>query len=182
MSVEELKAQIATAIANGDDAGLMTAIKELNKFKAEIAKAEQEKARKEAEALAGAREKLATAIHKAVNKIPNIVENLQAVKATGFTFKLDNTEEGITYKSVALAVPQVKAHRTGGGGGKGQTKEQYGMSMQEIVANFGTAEEQAEAEALRVKGREDRADSKLYLLQKAIRKRAIAEGKLQPVK
>lgn len=179
-TLDQLKQEIAIAATTGDDNAFNQLIKEYNSRKADIAKALAEAARKEAEALAGDREKLATAIHRAVVKIPELLDNLAKVKATGFTFKVDS--EGITYKSVALATPAIKTGRTGGGGGTGRTKAEYGLSMAEIVEKFGTTEEKAEAANLKTQGKEGRADSKLYQLQKNIRKRTIAEGNLQPLK
>ena len=113
VTLEQLKAQIAQAATGGDDGEFNKLIKEYNSRKAEVAKMLAEAARKETEALAGVREKLATAIHKAVMKIPDIMAQLQEVKATGFTFKLDAGD--ITYKSVALAVPQIKERKAGTG-------------------------------------------------------------------
>jgi len=169
-TLEQIKAQIADCIAKGDDAGMMEAIKQLNKMKAEITKAAQEQARKEAEALAGAREKLATSIYKAVRQIPDVLNQLTAVKATGFTFKLD-TEE-IQYKSVALAVPAVKQSR-GGGGGK--STAEYGVSLSDIFDRFATDEDKAKLKAAE-------SNSAQWSIKNAVKKRAIAEGKLQPVK
>lgn len=182
-TIEQLKQAIAIAATTGDDNTFNSLIKEYNSRKAEVAKAMQVAAQKEAEALAGVREKLATAIHKSVMKIQGLAEDLAAVKATGFTFKLD--ADGIVYKSVALAVPTIKAAKTtggNGGGGTGKTKAEFGMSMSEILTAFGTDEERAKGAELKAKGKVDRADSDLYSLQKVVKKRAIAEGKLQPAK
>ena len=142
-TLDELKRDIAMAATTGDDAGFNSLIKEYNSRKADIAKALQEQARKEGEALAGGREKLAKTIHKAVTLMPDIVAQLTAVKATGFTYKLD--AEGITYKSVALAVPVVKA-RKGGGGSHTSSKVEFGISLDEIFNQFGTAEDKEKLE------------------------------------
>ena len=171
-TLDQLKQEIAVAATTGDDANFNALIKEYNSRKADIAKALQEQARKEAEALAGAREKLAKAIHKAVIKIPELA-GLPNVKATGFTFKLD--AEGVTYKSVALAVPAVKARSGGGGGNHITSKAEYGMTLDEIFNKFGTDEDKVKLEAAE-------SNSGKWQVKNAVKKEALKAGLLQPAK
>lgn len=178
-SIEQLKSAIALAATSGDDLAFNTLIKEYNARKADIAKALAAQALKEAEALAGVRQKLAISLHKAVVRIPGIAKDLADVKATGFTYKVD--ADGITHLSVALTVPTVKAARQGGGGGKGKTKAEFGMSLADIMTAFGSAEEKTKAAELKAQGREGRADATLYTLQMSVKKRAIADGSLKPI-
>jgi len=175
-TMDVLKAAMAEAIANSDDAKLAELVREYNARKAEVAKALAAAAEAEAKALAGEREKLATKLHVYVAKYPELIAALGAVKATGFTFKLDEPD-GVSYKSVALSVPTVKAKRTSGGGGGTHTtsKAEYGMTLDEIFQAHATAEDKAKLEAATT-------NSAKWQVKNGVKKAAIAEGKLQPAK
>lgn len=176
-TLDALKQEIAVAAASGDDVALTTAIKEYNSRKSEIAKAVAETARKEAEALAGVREKLATELHKAVTKIPDIAQKLQDVKATGFTFKLDMPDKDgvmVKYNSVALAVPAIKTTKSGGGV-SGKTESEFGMKLDAVYEQYANSEDRkAMAEAA--------TNTAKYNVKIAVKKRALKEGLLQPLK
>lgn len=172
-SLDELKKRMAEALASGDVKAIEEVAGEISKSKAERHKAEAEALRKEAEALAGAREKLATKIHKAVVAMPGLVEELGSVKAQGFTYKLNTPE--VQYKSVSLAVPTVKAPRAGTGGGAGKSKDEYGMSLSEIFDKFATNEDKEKLASAE-------SNSKQWQVKVAVKKRAIADNKLAPVK
>jgi hypothetical protein len=180
-TIEQLKQEIAIAATTGDDNAFNSLIKEYNSRKAEVAKAMQAAAQKEAEALAGDREKLATAIHKSVMKIAGLAEDLAAVKATGFTFKVDS--EGIVYKSVALAVPTIKVARTSTGT---RNSSPTGNSLEADYQAYATDEDKAKIAAIEndlASGAIDTktANSRKWVVKNAVRKTAIAEGKLQPI-
>ena len=187
----ELKAKIASAIADGNDDDLMLAVAGMSKFKAEIAKAQAELAKKEAEQLAGKRAELATKIHKAIDKIvAGFKDDLLAVKATGFTFNLDLPDKDgvvVEHKSVALAVPAIKTSkaRTGStGGGSGKSKSEFGMSLDEIYQKFANEEEKANLEAVRADTTlTDKAkNSKMWKIKDDVKKRAIKDGLLVATK
>ena len=179
-TLAELKAKIAAALTSGDDTAFMAAVGQLAKAKSEVAKAQAAQAQAEATQLAGAREKLAVDIFKDVKAgkaIENIAYRLKAVKATGFTFSLDMPDaNGVmtVQKSVSLSVPSVKKPRGSGAGTIGKTKDEYGMSLGEVAERFGTAEEKAKVAAA--------SGSQQWQAKVAIKKRAIAEGLLKPLK
>jgi len=191
MDFELYKQGMAAAIANNDIQAIEKLNAEWNKDKAERRKAQLEAEQKEAVALAGVREKVAIEIHERLiaNKpINNLVARLQEVKAHGFTFKLD--EDGITYKAVALTVPTIKAKRegTGNGGGAGKTKDEYGMSLQEVYDKFHTAEDEvklAEAKAADedVKAKTGKSNQvNQWRVKNSVKVRVIADGTLKPQK
>jgi len=175
-TIEQLKQDIAIAATTGDDTSFNALIKEYNSRKAEVAKALQEAARKEAEALAGVRQDESMAIYKDIKKlVPEIVKRLEAVKATGFTFKLDYPDvNGVMthVKSVALAVPAIK---TAKGGARISSKGEYGMSLDEIFQQFATDEEKAKLKAAE-------GNSAKWQIKNAVKKAALKAGLLQPAK
>ncbi len=155
-TLEELKAQVAAAIASGNDNDFMVAVSAIARRKAEIAKAQAEVARQEAEKLAGIRAELGTKIHQAIMQskgLANLTAKLADVKAYGFTFlsnqptpaeKAAGATGEIDRKSVALVVAEVKAARTRastGGGAPGRSRSEYGMSLDEIYQKFKTPED-----------------------------------------
>jgi len=174
-TLEQLKAEIAEA-ATTDPAKFDKLIREYNARKADIAKSLADAARVESEKLAGVREKLATRIHATIVKIPGLAEELASVKATGFTFKLDEVD-GVSYKSVALSVPVVKAAKksAGGGGTHTSSKAEYGMTLDEIFQAHATDEEKAKLEAAD-------GNSAKWQVKNAVKKAAIAAGLLNPAK
>jgi len=176
MSIEELQAQMATAISNNDVAGMEAIALQIVASKKERAKAEAEKLQKESEQLAGKREALAAEIHKQV-KLLNLDKAITDVKGWGFTYKVDKAnpaEPDVTYKTVALTTAIVKSHKAGGGS-TGKSKDEYGLSLQEIVDKFATPEEQAAIASAAT-------NSQSWQKKQAVKKRVIAEGKLAPVK
>jgi len=137
----ELKAVMGKTPIN--DGEVMRLTKAIQKHSSDITKAALELAKKEAESLAGDREKLAIEIHKAIAGQFNA--KLEAVKAKGFTFKLD--EPDLQYKSVALTVPTIRKS-TGGGGGTGETvQSQTGMRRGELIKKFATQGEKDKVQA-----------------------------------
>lgn len=177
VEITELKAKLATAIANNDDASFMSIIGEIAKEKSAIAKAQAEVAKKEAESLAGDREKLALKLFTAVKAVVSPAD-LQKVKAAGFTYHMDGPDkEGVmtTYKTVALLVPTVKTARGGTGGGAGKSKDEYGMSLGEIFDKFATEADKAELAKAET-------NSKQWQVKVAVKKEAIKAGLLQPTK
>lgn len=147
INIGEYQARLAAA---KDTNEFLAVVTEIAKQKSAIAKAQADTMRKEAEALAGDREKLSVAIHKAVAGVVDATK-LEAVKAKGFTFKLDEVIEGVptTYKAVALLVPTVKTRKTGGGGAAGiSTADQTGISLSELVDQYANDEEKAELAAV----------------------------------
>ena len=187
-TIKQLKQEIATAATTGDDVVFSRLIKEYNSRKADVAKAIQEAAQKEAEALAGVREKLAIAIHKYDEKFTyngmNLSESLASVKATGYTHKLDYPDiNGVMtiLKSVVLAVPTIKAAKTS------KTHNSTGNRLEDDYQAFATNEDKAKIAAIEANvaaGVIDAraANSKKWVVKNSVRKAAIAAGKLQPIK
>ena len=194
-TIAQLKLDIGKAATAGDDAVFNAAISAYNKAlrsdkeaQASIKKAELERIAKENEELAGKRLELGTEIHKAVKAL-NLASKLNAVKALGFTFKLDETGEGgVKHLSVALLVPQAKTQRKAGerNGEVLTSEDQYGMKLDAIYDKFHNAEDEAKitsieadvkAGKLEVKG----GNSKKWVVKKAVRERAVAEGLLKPL-
>lgn len=178
LTLDQLKAKIAEAATNGSP-DFDSLIRQYNSRKSEVAKALQEASQKENEALAGARQELATKIYQAVKGIVKVAD-LEAVKAHGYIFKLDEpdaTGTMVHYKSVALLVPVLKAaKKTGGTGGtRTSSKAEFGLSLDEIFQKFATAEDKAKLEATE-------GNSAKWQVKNAVKKAALAAGKLQPAK
>lgn len=136
--ITELIARIKEAEAKGDTKAIEAIAAEIVKSKTDRAKAEAEGLRKEAEALAGKREALAKKIHQQLHG-SEFDKLLVDVKSWGFTYKVDKAnpaEPDIMYKSVSLSTQQVKARKAGAGGGAGRTKDELGMSLQEVYDKF----------------------------------------------
>ena len=163
----------------GEMGDIQAVTKAMDKAKADIAKEQATKLQAEAVALAGAREQLAGKIHVAVKAL-GLDKAITDVKGWGFTYKVDKAnpaELDITYKAVSLSTAVVKTRKAGGsgGGGGGKSKEEYGMSLTEIVAKFATPEELTAIAAAD-------SNSKSWQLKVAVKKAAIAAGKLAPAK
>lgn len=193
--LDGIKAKMAEAVkvftATGDMSGIQAVTAEMNKAKGEIAKVESVRLLKESEALAGEREGLATSIFLVIKNATkplsvDLAKSLVAVKAKGFTYTIDHreTDKGVIDANgevsvkggVGLLVTALKAHKGGGNGGSGKSKDEYGMSLADIVDKFATAEEAAAINA------EGISNSKSWQLKVAVKKQAIADGKLAPVK
>jgi len=184
---EQLKVLAMTALTDGNDTEFLKISGQMRSFKAEIAKAEAEKLKKESEAMAGDRAKLAEKLlTRIVNQMKNLPTELGALKATGFTFYLPS-EDSITPR-VRLSVPTLKAKTArSGGGSTGKSKGEYGLTLDEIYQKFKTAEDEAKMseaiakdEAIRLeKGKSNSVNQ--YNVKLAVKKNAIALGNLKPV-
>lgn len=179
-TLEQLKAQIGEALAAGDDTKFMSLVGEMAKAKCEIAKAAVEQAKRENEAMASTRDALAKEIMNLVKPL-KLAGKLASVKALGFRFSIDRMEkdaQGLEVKvtgGVALIVPEVKQKRGGGGGGGHKTKDEYGMSLDEVYQKFATAEDKVKMEAAKT-------NSSQWQVKQAVRKAAIKAGLLLPIK
>ena len=172
-TLDQLKAEMSKALAEGNDTEMIAISKLILKQKSYVEKAEANKLIAEAEAMAGVRGELASSIWASIT--PAVKAELLKVKATGFTFKLDGTPEGVSYKSVALTVPTVKTKKTGGGGSTGNLKRETGLSRHELIDQYAT-----EAEKLEIQSAQDNAatrpDSARYLAEKPVIKRILANN------
>jgi len=183
MSIEELQAQMATAISNNDVASMEAIALQIVASKKERAKAEAEKLQKESEQLAGKREALAAEIHKQV-KLLNLDKAITDVKGWGFTYKVDKAnpaEPDVTYKTVALTTAVVKAHKAGGGGRHGGLQEDF----DKVAEAYGKAhgvDIMAELAAALEKDKTVSNQGYSYNVKKRVQKWGIAQGLLQPVK
>ena len=163
LSIAEIRTAMDKAITEGNFAEVAKLGKQLAAAATETVKAEDQKFLK-------VREDIATALHSAIVNA-GYAQKLAECKVKGFVFKLDEPE--ITYKSVQLLVAGSK-HSTGRGGGKGgKTKDTYGMSLGQVFEAHATSEEKSEIIGM---SRNQANELKLKVL-----KRAVSEGKLQPV-
>lgn len=178
MSIVDLQKQMAEAISKNDVAGMEAIAAQIVAGKRDRAKVEAERLQKESEALAGKREALAARIHARVQEL-GLDSQLKEVKGWGFAYKVDKAnpaEPDITYKSVSLTTAVVKAPRAGGGGGgAGKSKDEYGMSLGDIFDKFATDDDKAKLAAATT-------GSSQWQVKVAVKKQAIAAGKLAPVK
>lgn len=179
--LDELKAKMAEAVKvfneTGDMSGIQAVSKEMDRAKAELAKAQAEQSRKEAEQLAGKREALANTIHQQVKAL-GLDKAIRDIKGWGFTYKIDGAvpnELDVSYKAVQLSTATVKTRTGGTGGGAGKSKDEYGKSLAEIFEEFATAEDRQKLDNAE-------SNSKQWQVKVAVKKRAIAEGLLKPVK
>ncbi len=174
-TMESLKAEMMAALSDGHDDDVIAIGGKMRKFKADVEKVAIARLEKEAEALSGDREKLAGQIHtslKSGQPVEKLNDRLESVKATGFTYKLDDGD--VKFKSVALTVPTIKKRSGGGGGSTGALKAQTGLSRHEIIDQYATAEEKqviTDAEA----GADKRPDSARYIAEKPVIKRILAD-------
>ncbi len=192
-TLEQLKLEIAAAATSGDDIAFNAAIREYNSRKTDIAKALAIAAQKEAEALAGVREKLSYSLRKQIVKaIPDIQAQLATVKATGFDFTCDGIDaNGVPFKvsGINLKVPTVKAVKAGAGSGGVRTsdKEEFGLSKEQIFALHSTEADRDDATAIKENlkaGKIDKktANSQLWQVKNKVKKAALAAGTLKPVR
>lgn len=203
--LQELQKSLAEAIASNNVETMEKLAEEILKEKKgreAVARAETkklvEKQLEEQKLLAGDREKLAITIHKLVCKL-NLADKLKALKASGFTFKLDepatyDMEEGnkpaVEYTAVSLTVPVIRIPhtKTGRTSITGKSKGEFGLSLQEIFDKFASEKDKAnllDAEAKDAKIKADTGKSNgvnAYNIKLDVKKAAITEGKLAPVK
>ena len=178
--LEELKAKAKTALEAGDDVAFMSVVAEINKAKADIAKAQAVQALKEATELAGVREALELEIFKAVKAL-KLDKSIKEVKAYGFTYKVDRVDTSVvpplTTKETRayMVVPMVKTVKVSGAGSSGKSKVEFGMSLGEIFNRFATDDDKAKLAAAT-------SNSVGWQIKTAVKKAALAAGKIAPVK
>lgn len=184
--IAEIKARIALAISSGDDIGMMRAIKELNQYKSEIAKAEQDKIAKEEQELAGVRQSFEVAFYaKVVDVLRQLKFDCYQLKAKSIIITVDHAENDNGLLDVAgkvkvtgaakLVVPTAKKRTVGASGLRTSSKGEYGITLDEIFQKFATDEDRSKLEA---------ADnnSKKWVVKNEVKKRALKDGLLQPAK
>ena len=178
MTPAEIMGKIAAAGASGDLAEVIRLGNILKKHQVEILKAEADKLKVEAEAMADDRAKLAADILVIVKGAVS-TERLTTLKATGFTFKLPYADQNgvMTSAGVSLSVPAIKQPKTGGGGGgsTGALKSQTGLSRHELVDQYATAEEKASIQKAEAEAT-NRPDSARYTAEKPVIKRILADN------
>src|SRR4030042_5376518 len=92
-TLDQIKAELAGAIASGNDGDVMRLAKAIIQYAADVKKAEAEALKKETEALAGKREALEVKIYKAMSKIlDTFTPELLAVKVKGFRIVVNHLE------------------------------------------------------------------------------------------
>lgn len=188
ITMYELKANISAAIASGDDALMNEAIQAFNKAKKLVAESLADAAKKENEALSGERAKLSESIRVVVDKIQNLTERLAKVKGQGFTYKpIGYVEADGTHldrSSVSLTVPVIKTKKSGGTGkasSTGKSKDEYGMSLDEIYLKFAGDEEKADFAAVDASDKGDKAkNTAKWAIKDKVKRAAIKAGTLKP--
>jgi len=192
MAEQSLQELMLAAIQQGDVKAQEDIAKKLLAGAQERRKVEVEAQRKESEALAGAREALATAIHEQVKAL-KLDKSLKDMRAWGFTYKVDRAnpnEPDVEYKSVSLSVTAIKERKasSGNGGGAGKTKDEYGLSLGEVFERFANDDDRgklAEAEASDKVASEKlghSTNSNAWRIKNQVKKRALADGLLAPTK
>ena len=178
-----LIAEMKAATGTGDATVILAVAEKIHKAKQEYVKAEAVKAQAEATALQGVRDILAKAIKAAVKGL-GLDKDIAKVKGWGFSYTIDRVEHPVGQPEVkvtggcVLLVPATKASRaSGGNGGAGKTKATYGVSLDAVFQKFATAEEKAALAAIT----EDPGGGKAYAIKKAVKVKAISEGKLKPL-
>lgn len=181
MSIQDLQAQMAEAIAKNDVASMEAIAGQIVAGKKERAKVEADKLLKEAEQLAGKREALGAKIFHVVQGL-GLDKELVEMKSKGFSYfvKTSYTVPGQpeVHQQAScglILVTAPKTHKAGGSGASGKSKDEYGLSLSEIVEKFATAEERA-AIVSAVN------NSQSWQKKMVVKKRAIAERLLPPIK
>lgn len=187
-TLEELKAQMATACVSGTDADVIRIGKLITKHTQDVVKAEATKLQEEATALAGKREELEGKLFAAVKGVVN-ASDLVDVKAKGFTFIVNHSEDDkgrldingtVKVKgAVKLMVPAIKkAGGGGGGGGAGITIEsQTGFKRSQLIEDYATEEEKSAIAKARTdaEARSANPNSSGWSAEKPVVKRILAE-------
>lgn len=179
--VTKLMQELAAASANQDLAEVIRLGNILRKQKSEVEKAEAAKLQKEAEELAGAREALGVNIHKAIAKaMPEMLREVAQVKAQGFTYKLDGVDaQGgkVTYKSVALLVPQAKAKKASASSGvRVSTEEETGLKLGDLIDQYATQDEKAEIETAVAEVEDAKKGSRKWQAQMKVKSRILKDN------
>jgi len=183
MTLQETRTALAKAYTAGDEAMIAKLEIELVQVKHLEKIAEVTKAKAEFEKNAKARQELAIAIHKAVKRIvvdkAPLDEKLTGLKIMGFTYKpdgqLDTAGQPIRFESVALLMAGIPKVAGSKGGNRGKSKDEFGISLDAIYQKFATEEDKARyAKAS--------SNSSQWQVKVAVKKRAIADGLLIPVK
>ena len=176
VTLESLQAELAAQVTAGASVDVVIAIADrMKKFRAEIAKAEALRLQKEADAMAEIRKANADKLHKMVvtRQAQQVIDLLATVKAIGFHYNYrvegNVVDIGFDYQQAPKAPKATGAHNIG------KSKDEYGLSLSEIVEKFATAEEKAEINAAT-------SNSMGWQLKTKVKKAAIAAGKLQPIK
>ena len=186
-TLDQIKADLALAIASGNDGEVMRLSKAIMAYAADIKKIEADKLKAEAEALAGIREALEAKIYKAVMKTLK-PEEILSVKAKGFTIVVDHLENDKGQLDPAgqvavtgackLMVPTIKAAKATSTGGTGVTVEsQTGMKRAELIRRYATDEEKATIESAKetAKAEGKNVNSVEWAAGKPIVKRILAD-------
>ena len=189
--LEQLQEKMQKAITDNDVKAIEEIASEIVKGKSERRKAEMLAIVKENEQLADKRSTLAEEIRKVVNQIPDITNKLTLLKANGFTFhrkgELDANNVESAKSSCGLLVKTIKSRSTSGATA-GKTKDEYGISLSEVFDKFATDEDRvklADAEAKDKVASEKlgkSTNSNAWRIKNDVKKRAIADSLLAPVK
>lgn len=185
MTLEDLQKQMAEAVSKNDIKAMEQLAEQIVAGKKERIKAEAEAARKEAEALAGEREAFEKKVYEAIKAL-NLDAKLLGLKCKSFTYtanhkenadgKLDANGEVKVTGAVKLHTPAVKSKKSSGGNGSsGKTKDEFGMSLQEVFEKFATDDERTKLENAV-------SNSVAWQIKNQVKKRAISEGLIQPAK
>ena len=197
VTFDGLKKQLQDALASGDVGTITRASQAVADFQRAQARVAAERVREETNRLSGERQALAEELTKIIRAsklgkanfsitlenivlalelvklAPDIVKQVEAVKGTTVIFKLP--DEQSDKARTALAVVPTKRSSGGGVGRTGKTSEEYGMSLNEVYEKFATPEDKA-------KMADATSNSSQWQIKVAVKKQAIANGQLAPVK
>ena len=188
-TLDQIKTELALAIAGGNDADVMRLSRAIMQYATDVKKAEADKLREEAVQLAGKREALENKLYRALNGvIGKFTDELLAVKAKGFTIVVDHLENDrgqldangqvkVT-GACKLMVPTIKMKAATNTNSTGITVEgQTGMKRQELIDAYATDEEKAELAQKKAAAETDgkNVNSVTWAASKPIVKRILAD-------
>ena len=175
-----LQEKMLVAIKANDIATQEAIAAELVKARGARIKAQVDAETKETEALAGKREALANKIGVAVKAL-GVDKEIAELKAKGFNYYIKTSYEvpgqPVVHQqaSCSLALSQPAKKASGGTGGSGKSKDEFGLSLGEIFDKFASETDKAKLVAATT-------NSSQWQVKVAVKKAAIAAGLIKPVK
>ena len=181
MDLKELRKELAKAIEDGNEVDTENLETQIAMLKAcEVQKAKAAEAAKELEAQKS-RMVLATSVFNAIKNNPEVVKLSKDEGVKGFTFHFSRPGvDGVMvdYKSIAIITKNQK--RTASlNGGRGKTKSEYGMSLNQVFEKFASAGDVAAMEL--IDKATDVSGAKQWKLKNEVKAKAILDGLLATV-
>lgn len=183
--VKEARTKLAEAAKTADIEQIKAAALALTD--AERVEAKELKAKAEADFTAKAKEReeltaeVGTAIHAAAGpfraKIIKLVGEELALLRYSVDYKAGNLTECSIVRTIAKTRTGAGAGAGNGGGRGGKTKDEFGMSLNDIFEKFATDKDKADFTACTG----DRVDSAQYVIKVRVKKAAITAGLVKPL-